>query len=97
MPVRGRSKRRSLDGADAARLHEAPMRAELFSVGQLERHARTIAGWHELASTSGHDDWLLARLADNEVVLRDTYTVVSDAVHAGVIWRPPSGSSTTTT
>ncbi len=59
------------------------MRAELFSVSQLERHARTIAGWHELASGPGHDDWLLARLDDNEVALRDAYTLVSDAVQRG--------------
>ncbi|MCX5745540.1 MAG: hypothetical protein NT062_23940 [Proteobacteria bacterium] len=45
-------------------LDDAPLRAELFTVGQLERHARTIAGWHELASASAHDDWLLARLRD---------------------------------
>ncbi|TMQ10752.1 MAG: cyclic beta 1-2 glucan synthetase, partial [Deltaproteobacteria bacterium] len=78
----GKSKRRSADGA-GARFHESPMRAELFSVSQLERHARTIAGWHELASMPGHDDWLLARLADNEVALRDAYTLVSDAVQRG--------------
>ncbi|HEU4731152.1 MAG TPA: hypothetical protein VFT22_24835, partial [Kofleriaceae bacterium] len=59
------------------------MRAELFSVGQLERHARTIAGWHELASGPSHDDWLLARLGDNEVALRDAYTLVTDAVQRG--------------
>jgi cyclic beta-1,2-glucan synthetase len=59
------------------------MRAELFSKSQLERHARTMAGWHELASTTGHDDWLLARLGDNEVVLRDAYALITDAVQRG--------------
>ncbi|HEY0476001.1 MAG TPA: hypothetical protein VGD37_00670, partial [Kofleriaceae bacterium] len=64
-------------------LHEAPLRAELFSVGQLERHARTIAGWHELAPARGHDDWLLARLGDNEVALREAYALITDAVQRG--------------
>ncbi|MBC7975590.1 MAG: cyclic beta 1-2 glucan synthetase, partial [Myxococcales bacterium] len=67
-------------------LHETTdplMRAELFSVSQLQRHARTLAGWHELTSARGHDDWLLVRLAENEVVLRDAYALVSDAVHRG--------------
>ncbi|MEO7735063.1 MAG: cyclic beta 1-2 glucan synthetase, partial [Kofleriaceae bacterium] len=59
------------------------MRAELFSVSQLERHARTLAGWHELTSARGHDDWLLVRLADNEVALHDAYAVVTDAVQRG--------------
>jgi cyclic beta-1,2-glucan synthetase len=78
-----KSKRRVTDGAAGARLLESPMRAELFSVSQLERHARTIAGWHELTSVPGHDDWLLARLGDNEVALRDAYTLVTDAVQRG--------------
>ena len=78
-----KSKRPATDGAGGAQLHESPMRAELFSVSQLERHARTIAGWHELAAGPGHDDWLLARLGDNEVALRDAYTLVTDAVQRG--------------
>jgi cellobiose phosphorylase len=59
------------------------MRAELFSVSQLERHARTLAGWHELDEAPGHDDWVLARLADNEVALQDAYSVVTQAVQKG--------------
>jgi hypothetical protein len=59
------------------------MRAELFSVSQLERHARTIAGWHELAAVASHDDRLLARLGENEVALRDAYALITDAVQRG--------------
>jgi cellobiose phosphorylase len=59
------------------------MRAELFSVSQLERHARTIAGWHELAPAPVHADWLLARLGDNEIALRDAYALITDAVQRG--------------
>jgi len=47
------------DGGGEGEPAESPMRAELFSVSQLERHARTIAGWHELADTPSHDDRLL--------------------------------------
>jgi cyclic beta-1,2-glucan glucanotransferase len=78
-----RSTGTDVDGAAGARQPEDPMRAELFSVSQLERHARTIAGWHELASAPPHDDWLLARLGDNEVALRDAYRLVTDAVQRG--------------
>jgi cellobiose phosphorylase len=71
------------DGLAGARHPEPPLRAELFSVSQLERHARTIAGWHELAPAPGHDDWLLARLGDNERALRDAYALVTAAVQRG--------------
>jgi cyclic beta-1,2-glucan synthetase len=82
MLASGWATRRPLDGADGAGL-DSPISAELFSVSQLERHARTLAGWHELASVPGQDDGLLARLADNEIALRDAYAVVSDAVQRG--------------
>jgi cyclic beta-1,2-glucan synthetase len=62
---------------------ESPLRAELFSVVQLGRHARTIAGWHELASSPGHDGWLLSRLRANELALQDAYVLISGAVHRG--------------
>ncbi len=70
--------------AAAAEADEQPMRAELFSVSQLEQHARTLAGWHELAATrSRRVDRLLPRLAANEVVLREALALVSAAVVAG--------------
>ena len=59
------------------------MRAELFSIAQLERHARTMAGWHDLATAPPDDDWLLARLGDNERTLRDGYALVTEAVQRG--------------
>ncbi len=58
------------------------MRAELFSIAQLERHAQTLAGWHKIGETS-IPDRLLLRLADNERVLADAYTLVSEAVSRG--------------
>ncbi|HEY5937872.1 MAG TPA: glucoamylase family protein [Kofleriaceae bacterium] len=63
---------------------DQPLRAELFSVNQLERHARTIAGWHEVSSEPARGgDWLLERLADNESTLREGYHLVTDAVRKG--------------
>jgi len=63
---------------------EPPIRAELFSVAQLARHAATIAGWHDVGAAAGRaSDRLLTRLVDNEVVLRDAYALISDAVRRG--------------
>ncbi len=65
------------------------MRAELYSVAQLERHARTMAGWHELvgerapAAVRKAPDRLLARLHDNEVAFREAYALLTGAVLRG--------------
>ena len=48
---------------------EPPLRAELFSVEQLARHAKALAGSHEIASRPASNR-LLARLDLNEQVLR---------------------------
>jgi cellobiose phosphorylase len=63
-------------------VEEEPFRAELFSVNQLERHARSLAGWHEVGRVRGPDR-LLPRLAANEVVMRQAYDLISDAVKKG--------------
>ena len=49
---------------------EAPFRAELLGVEQLERHARVIAGLHRTGPGRARDR-LLTRLDRNEKVLRD--------------------------
>ncbi|MBC8073628.1 MAG: cyclic beta 1-2 glucan synthetase, partial [Deltaproteobacteria bacterium] len=65
-------------------LAELPLRAELFSVAQLQQHARSLAGWHQLAPHSrAHDDSLLARLDANENALREAYALISDVVKRG--------------
>jgi cyclic beta-1,2-glucan synthetase len=48
---------------------EPPLRAELFSVEQLARHARTLAAHHPIVSRRG-SNVLLARLDENERILR---------------------------
>ncbi len=57
---------------------ELPLRGELYSVDQLERHARAIAGTHQLAEGKATDR-LLPRLADNERVLVEAYDLVTKA------------------
>jgi cellobiose phosphorylase len=51
------------------RANDAPLRAELFSVEQLTRHARALAASHRIATQRGSNH-LLARLGDNEHRLR---------------------------
>lgn len=57
---------------------EPPLRAELFNVEQLERHARVIATGHQLAAERGADQ-LLPRLSENERVLNDAYELIASA------------------
>ncbi|MFM8707734.1 MAG: cyclic beta 1-2 glucan synthetase, partial [Planctomycetia bacterium] len=61
---------------------ELPLRGEIFSTEQLQRHARVVAGAHRLIRlrTSGS---LLTRLADNERVLTDTYELLAAASKRG--------------
>ena len=72
--------RRSTEGESPLTRHadEQPLRAELFSIDQLERHARAIAASHQLA-TGWARDKLLSRLDDNERVLIETYDLVTAA------------------
>jgi len=58
------------------------LRAELFSIEQLKRHAATLAGQHKVDPKPGPDK-LLPRLADNERVLLAAYDVVTAAVTPG--------------
>ena len=58
------------------------LRAELFSVEQLKRHAVTLAGEHRIDPRPGPDR-LLPRLADNARVLLAAYDLVTAAVTAG--------------
>ena len=61
---------------------DLPLRGELFSSDQLQRHARMIAASQRLTRrrSSGR---LLTRLADNERVLLDTYELLAAAAKRG--------------
>ncbi|HEY5292055.1 MAG TPA: hypothetical protein VIJ43_07060, partial [Burkholderiales bacterium] len=58
-----------------------PLRAELFSADQMERHGKTLAGSHRLSSQRAPDQ-LLARLAENEHVLLEACNLLTAAVRA---------------
>ena len=103
-PFRGfdrflRSKPLNGDGSGTA-AGERPLRAELFSVSQLEQHAKSLAGWHEIDVGRGSrsPDRLLPRLKDNERVLREAYAVVTDAgvVQARVVCPSLTGNRSST-
>jgi cellobiose phosphorylase len=65
-------------------LQESPLRSELYSVSQLEQHARTLAGWHELGpSRNLAPDRILPRLDANEIALRKAHTLLTEAVRRG--------------
>ena len=57
----------------------APLRSELFSADQMERHGRTLAASHKLAGARGRDQ-LLARLVENEGVLVGACKLLMSAV-----------------
>ncbi|TVP94440.1 MAG: cyclic beta 1-2 glucan synthetase [Planctomycetaceae bacterium] len=58
---------------------DLPLRSEVFSVNQLERHAEALAEWHAIEPRPGPDR-LLTRLADNERVLLDANRIVTEVV-----------------
>lgn len=70
----GAHTRNTLSNDDDTRL----LRAALFSIEQLNRHAVKLAGQHKIDTRPGPDR-LLPRLADNEHVLLAAYDVVAAA------------------
>ncbi|HTA64910.1 MAG TPA: cyclic beta 1-2 glucan synthetase, partial [Xanthomonadaceae bacterium] len=61
--------------------HELPLRSELFSGDQMERHGRALARSHKVG-TGRAPDLLLARLSANEVLLQDACDLLTEAVSA---------------
>ncbi len=60
---------------------EPPLRSELFSADQMEQHGKTLARSHKLG-LGYTPDLLLARLAENEVVLRGVHSLLTEATNA---------------
>jgi len=60
---------------------EPPLRAELFSIDQMEQHGRTLAGWHKV-SLEPTRDRLLWRLSENERILADAVNLLADTIRA---------------
>ena len=61
---------------------ENPLRAELFSPEQLERHAQSLSAQHTI-STSRRAELLLPRLKQNERIIDQTYELVTQMVRDG--------------
>ena len=80
---------RGPSGAVPAVQTEEPLRAELLGISQLEELAEELAKEHRVQST-GAPEILLARLADNNVVLIQAYELISGAVAKGQIISPAS-------
>jgi cellobiose phosphorylase len=59
---------------------EAPLRSELFSADQMELHGKTLAGSHILASRRTRDQYLLYRLAENEIFLFEVHNLLTESV-----------------
>ncbi|HUB27943.1 MAG TPA: glucoamylase family protein [Tepidisphaeraceae bacterium] len=79
------------NGSGNGRRHsdaERPFRSELFSVGQLERHAKSLAGWHRLAVTARARNRLLLRLHENQSVLANEYERMIESVRRGTRGTP---------
>ena len=61
-----------------------PLRAELFSVSQLEQHARTLAGWHgRRARARGERPTARRGWPTTSVALAEAHALVTDAVERG--------------
>lgn len=72
------------NGESSVQPEEAPLRDELYSVDQLDRYAKTLAGWHEVSAVGSRgSDRLLPRLSDNEKLLREAYELVTEGVARG--------------
>ncbi|HVI59124.1 MAG TPA: glucoamylase family protein, partial [Luteimonas sp.] len=67
------------DAAPAA--HEPPLRAQLFSAEQMERHGKVLAQSHR-SSARRRADLLLARLSGNEVVIAHAADLLGAAARA---------------
>ena len=92
MEVSGKAIRRTffhmwawLGGSDRSQEYvcdEQPLRAELFSADQMEQHGKILASMHQVKPGRPRDR-LLARLAENEILLLEVHSLVTEAVKAG--------------
>ena len=60
---------------------ELPLREELFSADQMKQHGKFLAGVHKLKS-GRYRDHLLARLSENESILREVHAFLTEDVKA---------------
>ncbi|MEO5565974.1 MAG: glucoamylase family protein [Luteimonas sp.] len=72
---------RAARSAKSPQTRELPLRAQLLSADQMERHGRVLAKSHRLSKTRSAD-LLLARLSANEAVIRRASRLLGDAAQA---------------
>ena len=77
------------DGFPHRHGYEQPLRSELFSTDQLERHAKALAGHHEIDPTPSKD-LLLPRLTENEEILLQAIKLLTEAVASNLRIAPAS-------
>ena len=70
---------RGAGGAQRYASEELPLRSELFSADQMEQHGRILAGTHRL-KVGRSKDRLLARLAENEILLLEVHALLTQDV-----------------
>lgn len=61
---------------------DQPLRAEFLSLDQLTRHGQTLANWHQIADRP-RADRLLPALAENALILRESYELANTALREG--------------
>ncbi len=74
-----------LGGSDPAQKYacdDLPLRDELFSADQMEQHGKILASMHQVKPGRPRDR-LLARLAENEILLLEVHSLVTEAVKVG--------------
>jgi cellobiose phosphorylase len=62
---------------------DEPLRAELLNAEQLEERGRELATEHAAETSRSKQDFLLPRLAQNEEIIRDTCSVLAEAIKGG--------------
>ena len=74
-----KAKRNKINAYRAQANEKPPLRAELFSSDQMERHGITLAASHRL-SPQTFSDKLLTRLSENEGVLVECSRVLTQSI-----------------
>jgi cellobiose phosphorylase len=59
---------------------EPPLRSVLFSCDQMRQHGKVLAGTHSLSPGHSADQRLLTRLTENEQILLEVRTLLSEAI-----------------
>jgi len=79
-----------IGGSDLAQKYacdDPPLRAELFGADQMEQHGKILASIYQVKPGRPRDH-LLARLAENESLLLEVHSLLTEAVKADRLIAP---------